>query len=151
MGQPGMGVLIHRLFGGGGQRALLALESVLNKSIASITQSDKDVQVRMADGSGVSLYDDGQLCCESRYMRSDDKPEDFVGAVLRNIELRDALNVESEWDEHEVQFLVLVTDRGNYTVSSHNEHNGYYGGFAITCAPLESPESVDAVDPSAGI
>jgi len=30
-----------------------------------------------------------------------------------------------------VQFLTIITDNGTFTVSNHNIHNGYYGGFFI--------------------
>lgn len=42
-------------------------------------------------------------------------------------------------DVHEVQFLVVHTDKGDLTMSSHNEHNGYYGGFSIE-ARVSKPE-----------
>jgi hypothetical protein len=34
-------------------------------------------------------------------------------------------------EEHEAQFLIVHTNRGDFTMVSHNIHNGYYGGFAI--------------------
>ena len=32
---------------------------------------------------------------------------------------------------HEVQFLNIETSLGIITFETHNEHNGYYGGFYI--------------------
>ena len=40
-------------------------------------------------------------------------------------------DVEEEYETHEVQFLEIKTSKGIFTMSTHNEHNGYYGGFAI--------------------
>ena len=50
-----------------------------------------------------------------------------------SIELRDAPNVEDDeyGNVHEVQFLVVTTSKGAFTIETHNEHNGYYGGFFI--------------------
>jgi hypothetical protein len=62
-----------------------------------------------------------------------------VGAKLLDIEVREAPNVPYEYGEHEVQFLVVKTDKGNITFQTHNEHNGYYGGFYIQ-ASLETGE-----------
>lgn len=66
-------------------------------------------------------------------MRTDDKFEDFIGATLVSMELKQAPNITSDDDygDHEVQFLELMTSKGALTMASHNEHNGYYGGFAI--------------------
>ena len=42
---------------------------------------------------------------------------------------------EHNEDCHEVQFLEVKTSKGSFTMSSHNEHNGYYGGFSIEVRP----------------
>ena len=65
-------------------------------------------------------------------MRTDDTLADYVGATLVDCELRDAPTTEVEHgDTHEVQFLAVKTSAGELVLSSHNEHNGYYGGFAM--------------------
>ena len=46
-------------------------------------------------------------------------------------EIREAPNEPDEYGDHEVQFLLVNTSIGTFTVASHNEHNGYYGGFDI--------------------
>jgi hypothetical protein len=83
------------------------------------------------DGSSLVAYDAGQSCCEHRYMRTDDNFEDFIGATLLSMEIKQAPDLHDEWEVHEVQFLELMTSRGALTMASHNEHNGYYGGFSI--------------------
>ena len=45
--------------------------------------------------------------------------------------IREAPSVPDASGMHEVQFLALVTSKGEVVFSSHNEHNGYYGGFSI--------------------
>jgi hypothetical protein len=97
------------------------------------------LKVTFDDGSMLTVFDAGQSCCESRYMRTDDKFEAFVGAKLLSMELKEAPTITGEWgDEHEVQFLELMTSKGALTMASHNEHNGYYGGFAIELRYKES-------------
>ena len=67
-------------------------------------------------------------------MRTDDNLEDFVGAKLLGAEIKEAPNEPDKDGEHEVEFLEVQTDRGVFTMASHNEHNGYYGGFSIRAA-----------------
>lgn len=67
-------------------------------------------------------------------MQTDDDLAYYVGAELRNVEIKDGPTEDGEYgDTHEIQFLVVTTDKGEFTLSNHVEHNGYYGGFAI-CA-----------------
>ncbi len=109
----------------------------LNNSVSQWDDDGKDVlKVKFDDGSMLTVYDGGQSCCESRYMTTDDKFEDFVGATLFSMEIKQAPDITEEdedgWGQtHEVQFLELMTSKGALTMASHNEHNGYYGGFAL--------------------
>lgn len=132
---PGMGVMIQRLFGHNGAEVL---QAALGKSITALSLGDDDaLHFIFADGSKLKLSDEGQSCCESRYMRTDDTLSDFIGATLDGVELREAPDVTEDdnyGETHEVQFLVVKTSAGQFTMSSHNEHNGYYGGFAISAA-----------------
>jgi hypothetical protein len=132
-----MGVMIAQL--GGNADSVDAFTGSLNKTITALTLgSDDALHFHFDDGTKLRIFDDGQSCCEARYMRTDDNLGDFLGAKLLGAEIKDAPNVtDNEYDEHEVQFLEVKTDKGSFVMSSHNEHNGYYGGFAIRCA-LES-------------
>ena len=133
----GIGVLLHRM--GGNEESVNAFRSAIGKTITLIVLGDDDViRISFNDGTKIKLADEGQSCCESRYMRTDDDLSQFVGAKLNSGELRQAPDVEDEYGSHEVQFLVLITDRGNITFSSHNEHNGYYGGFWIVASKDEA-------------
>ncbi len=80
------------------------------------------------------IYDDGQSCCENRYMRTDDDLSSYVGSKLLGAEIKDAPNISEEYGYHEIQFLEVQTDCGTFTMTSHNEHNGDYGGFLIRFA-----------------
>lgn len=82
------------------------------------------------DGSALRLYDDGQCCCENRYLHTDDDLTPFAGATFLGARVQDAPSI-ADVDEHEVQFLIIDTSLGSFTVETHNEHNGYYGGFDV--------------------
>jgi hypothetical protein len=113
------------------------------KTIAHVALADDELRMLFTDGTGIRLWDDAQSCCESRYMRTDDTLSDFHGAKLIGGEIRDTGEYSGEdentGDCHDIQFLVIETDRGALTVSSHNEHNGFYGGFSVQCRALEAP------------
>lgn len=134
MGQLGIGAMLGRLCGN--KESVEAITSVLNKKIKSVRVDEEMNALRFEfeDGTKFKIFDDGQSCCESRYMRTDDDLSEFEGAVFQNAELKDAPNIEDEYGDHEVQFLEIQTDKGVFTCSNHNEHNGYYGGFWIICA-----------------
>lgn len=90
-------------------------------------------------------YDGGGYCDETRWMVCDDDLEYIHGATLCGIELLDAPSVPNdEGDTHEVQFLRVFTSMGNVTVETHNEHNGYYGGFDIVADYEPHQEDVHA-------
>lgn len=98
-------------------------------------ESDDALHFLFSDGSKMQLWDDGQSCCEHRYMTTDDDLMLFSGAKLVGIEVKDApdvANYDADYDHcHEVQFLEVITNRGCFTMATHNEHNGYYGGFCV--------------------
>lgn len=66
-------------------------------------------------------------------MRTDDNPADLDGQVLARIEVKEYKEEDDEWgDCHEMAFVEIGTDKESITIVSHVEHNGYYGGFALT-------------------
>lgn len=133
MSMPGMSVMIGML--GGNEESVKAFTSCLNKTIAALSLGEDDaLHFVMDDGTKMRLYDNGQSCCENRYMRTDDKLADFVGAKLLGAEVKEAPSVPDQYGEHEVSFLDVKTDKGVFQMASHNEHNGYYGGFLIRAA-----------------
>ena len=80
----------------------------------------------------LTVRDDGRRCCEARYLTCDDDLEAFAGATLQNIEIREGPGAEErEFDFHEMAFVHVITDKGTVVLTTHNEHNGYYGGFAL--------------------
>jgi hypothetical protein len=85
------------------------------------------------DGSQkIEIWDDGQLCCERRYMTTDDDLSSLVGHKLTRIDSKPGENQEFHNDTYnETVFVEIGTDQGFVTVTNHNEHNGYYGGFYL--------------------
>jgi hypothetical protein len=81
---------------------------------------------------GIRLVDNIELCCESRYFRTDDNLNDFVGSKFMGIALKNTYEgSEQDFYTHDIQFFEIITSTGVITLASHNEHNGYYGGFNI--------------------
>ena len=140
----GINVLLRRMYGG--DESVQAYTNALNKPLTRLWLGEDDaLHLRFADGTGLRFRDEGQNCCEHRYMRTDDDLSHFVGATFTGAELKPVTTVptESEWgSEHEVQFLEIHTDRGSFTMASHNEHNGYYGGFSLEVSAETDEEAV---------
>ena len=130
----GMGVMISIL--SGNEESVKAVTEAAGKSIASIKLTEKQLLFGFVDGTKVAIEDDGQSCCESRYMRTDDDIQPFVGAQFLGAEVRDAPH-EADDEDHEVQFLVINTSQGSFTIANHNVHNGYYGGFALRARKVD--------------
>lgn len=132
----GIGVMIQTL--GGNEETVNAVKSALGKTIDTVKLEDNELVFKFTDSTGLKLYDDGQSCCEHRYMETADDLSEFSGAKLLDFELKDAPEIEDEYGAHEVQFLDVKTDNGVFTMSNHNEHNGYYGGFWIVARTLNA-------------
>ena len=137
MGQTGIGVMLG--WSDGDERSVETLRNAVGKTIRAVWLGDDDaLHMRFDDDSAMKLSDEGQSCCEHRYMRTDDDLAYYIGSKFMGAELKEAPPIKSDdwWgDEHEVQFLEIQTDKGVFTMASHNEHNGYYGGFCIVASP----------------
>jgi hypothetical protein len=131
----GIGVMIRAL-GGYGESAAIFKEAI-GKTIQSAEMSNNALELRFTDGTGISLRDLGQCCCESRYASTDDDLAYHVGATLVDAEVAAADDVhDNDCETHEVAFLRVSTSKGVITVANHNEHNGYYGGFSVEASRL---------------
>ena len=108
-----------------------ALANVVGKEIAALDLNEVRLLIQFTDGSAIMLCDEEQHCCERRYMHSDDDIQAFVGTKLMDAEVREAPEIEHEYNVHEVAFLLVTTSVGVFTIETHNKHNGYYGGFQI--------------------
>lgn len=105
----------------------------IGKALASLVLDEHDrLLLSFTDGSSLCFVDDGQTCCECRYMRTDDDLDGFVGAQFLSAQIKDAPGMpDDDGNVHEVQFLEIQTSKGCLTLSSHNEHNGCYSGFDV--------------------
>lgn len=132
----GLGVLIG-LLGGNGE-SVVAFSKGINQKIVALELKDDKLHFAFDNGYKMVVFDDGQSCCEHRYMTTDDKLSDFVGSTLLSAETRDGSTTECEYgDPHEIEFLVVTTSLGAFTCETHNEHNGYYGGFCVVARGVE--------------
>lgn len=127
--QLGMGVMINLLKGN--EHTVEVFHKSVGKTISSIELKNNVLFFTFDDGYRIQVWDNGQSCCELRYMRTDDDLSYFAVSKLLNMEIRDAPDVEEKYGVHEVQFLLVTTSKGVFTMNTHNEHNGYYGGFSI--------------------
>lgn len=111
----------------------------LGRPIAQARMDEDVLYLRFEGGGTLRIWDNGQSCCENRYMTTDDELDTFVGAKLVDIDIARGPDVEEEPDEdgytsgdpHEQMFVKLETTMGTITLVTHNEHNGYYGGFDV--------------------
>ena len=96
-------------------------------------QVDEDSITLKFDFGQLTLRDNGQCCCENRYMSTDDDVRQLIGSRFMCYEVKDGPDVseDDDYDVHDTQFLEIQTDSGFVTLVNHNEHNGYYSGFSI--------------------
>lgn len=107
---------------------------------AEFNVEDGGLRVEFADGKILWLYDNGRDCCEHRFMSCDDDLSVFVGAKFIGAAVSDGPTIEDADGEHEQQFLKVNTSNGQFTVTAHNAHNGYYSGICMA-AKIETPEA----------
>lgn len=127
----GIGAMLHYLSGGSENDP----KKYYGKKITrvALNADTERLEIDFEDGTKIDIWDDGQSCCESRYLRTDDNLNDIVGGTLTEIKVKEVKDDEDGDDDcHEIMFLELVTDKGSVVFSAHNEHNGYYGGFGMT-------------------
>lgn len=128
MTNPGLGVMFHILSGGSKQDSA----KYYGRKITAASITNDRLNLEFADGAAIQLWDDGQSCCERRYMTTDDDVSSLVGHELRRIEAKDGPKSKDDWDEvHETCFVEVGTEDWFITLVNHNEHNGYYGDFAL--------------------
>lgn len=125
----GIGAMISEL--SGNEDSVKAFKDALNKEIKDLSITDNALKLKFEDGTTVEFYDDGQSCCESRYMNTDDELKDYVGAKLLDASVRDGGAKDENYGVTESQFLIIETSKGSFTVANYNEHNGYYGGISL--------------------
>lgn len=125
----GIGAMLHVLSGGSSEDPV----KYVGRKIVAASIDDENLRLTFEDGVKIRIFDNGQSCCEHRYLTCDDDVQTLVGGALRAIESKPGPEEEGEHgDVHEQVFLEVSTDKGFITVANHNEHNGYYGGFVLS-------------------
>ena len=107
------------------------------KVVKSVDMSEDELNIRFEDDTGITITDEGQSCCEHRYMTTDDDVQSLVGSVIQTIMVKSGPDFEDDYDVHEQEFLEIQTNKGFITIVNHNEHNGYYGGFSLNIKEIE--------------
>jgi hypothetical protein len=130
-----MGVMINMLFGDGETQE--AMTKAIGHTISGVKLENDEILVGLNNGSTLRVSDQGQSCCESRYITTDADLPSYVGRRIVGFELRDMPDVNDSSEHHEVQAFVIRTDEGNIDFVTHVEHNGYYGGFSISASLSE--------------
>lgn len=116
---------------GGNEETVNALKGAFGKEITKAKLDGDCIKIWFSKKKGIQIWDGGQSCCEHRYITTDDDPAALVGKKLTNIEIAAAPDVEDGGECHEVQFLRIHAEDETVVFETHNEHNGYYGGFWI--------------------
>jgi len=99
--------------------------------IENISVHEEDgCTIRFTDGSEITIFDEGQSCCETRWMTCDDELKEHIGGHLTGVEVLEGLKLMESEDEYECIFVRIETNAGSFTLCMHNKHNGYYGGFS---------------------
>jgi len=135
MNQLGIGTMIHYLYGGSEHEA----KEYIGKKIKNIKLVDDTITINFKDGINIAIFDDGQSCCEYRHIDTDDDLKYLKDGILRDIVVKNYEETEGEYgDVHEIAFLEVSTNKGSVVFQTHNEHNGYYGGFGLTIKELSA-------------
>ncbi len=133
----GIGAMIHSLSGGSQNSPSVYVGKTIVAARLNKKNEDR-LEIDFADGTKIDVWDNGQSCCESRYITTDDDLSTLVGGVLKHIEVKSCDSTNGWHDEvHETAFVEVATDKGFVTIATHNEHNGYYGGFGLTITERE--------------
>src|SRR5688572_26528754 len=84
----GVGALVHMLGGGSRHNA----SEFYGRTVIAAGLSDERLSLTLEDGEIIQIWDDGQSCCESRYITCDDDLSKIIGGKLVRIETREAEN-----------------------------------------------------------
>jgi hypothetical protein len=124
----GIGADLHILSGGGLRKAS---DFYGRRISAAHLDADEGLFITLDDGTKVRLWDNAQKCCEHRYITCDDDLSKIIGGVLQRIEVKEVPDVETGYGAHEQLFVEVGTDECFITLTTHNEHNGFYSGFGL--------------------
>lgn len=110
-------------------------EKLQDQVLEDVRLEDECIKLKV-NGTEFQIWDNGQSCCEYRYITTDDDLPSFTGATLQGVVEGEYRTVEPDdpdecGEEHDVSFLRIYTSKGVMVFETHVEHNGYYGGFNV--------------------
>lgn len=129
----GMGAILHQLGGGSPKNA----SDYYGRKIVTASLDNDEIKLGFDDNVTIRIWDDGQSCCESRYITCDDDIKDLIGKKLTKIEVKNHKEETGEYEEHEMAFVEINAEGSSITFCTHNQHNGYYGGFGLSLDVVE--------------
>ena len=136
MSNLGFGVMIGLL--AGNEETVETFNQAVGKTISNVeVNDDSELVFIFTDNTAIKLFDDGQDCCENRWMHTDDDLSYFVGSTLQEAKVGEGPTENEDSEPKESQFLIITTSKGQFTVVNYNEHNGSYGGFLIRCQEVK--------------
>jgi hypothetical protein len=100
--------------------------------VLSLGEDNSYLRIVFTDYTAIRIFDGGQQCCEYRYMTCDDNLDNLDGTLTEVLEKKGPFEAEGDDACHETCFIEIRTSKGFITLTTHNEHNGYYGGFELT-------------------
>lgn len=142
MGQLGIKVLLNSL-----NSEEVIIKKYAGKVIKKASFGGNEIVLEFEDGTKIEITDDGQSCCEERYMTSSDDFSSLVGNQLFDIDVKEVTETSADYDTHEIAFLHIITNKATVVVETHNKHNGYYGGFSLTVKEVKSANT-ESTEPS---
>lgn len=101
------------------------------KMITTTSLDDSELKIGFSDGTKINISDAGQCCCEHRYITCDDDVSTLIGKTLTGVMTKDGPGENCDYDSHDTAFVEVQTSGGFITMTPHNVHNGYYGGFHV--------------------
>lgn len=124
--------------------ATLFDQSILSNHVIESAIIDPDANgdsgrfiIGLTSGFQIFIEDAGQDCCESRYLHTSDDLSNLIGETLVSIRISEVEYRCDRGEDHEVAFLTVSTKRDAVVVETHNEHNGYYGGFSVHATVID--------------
>lgn len=89
---------------------------------------NNELVIDFTNDAQLKIWDDGALCCNHRYISTDDDLNFYRGANFLDCQVIE-INDATPADDEEVAFVRIYTSKGDFTIVNHNEDSGYYGGF----------------------
>jgi len=68
--------------------------------------------LKLSNDKTIYIWDNGQSCCEHRYMTTDDNIKSLIGNTITRIEAKEGQSITEDYDEHEQVFVEIGTDVG---------------------------------------